>query len=246
MISEYFLRGEKMQERLHKFMARCGVASRRKSEEMIFAGLVKVNGEIVNSVVSIDPKVDSIEVSGKIIEPEEQKVYIMLNKPEGVITSANDQFGRKTVLDSVKVEERIFPVGRLDYDTSGLLLLTNDGEVAYRMTHPSHEIKKVYIAEVMGAPTGEEMERFRSGLKIEDYVTSPAEITLIRERGKTSVLEISIHEGKNRQVRKMCDAIGHGVIKLKRVKVGDLRLDDLEMGEWRYLTEGEIAYLKTI
>lgn len=235
-----------MQERLQKFMARCGVASRRKSEEIILQGRVKVNGETVNSVVSVDPELDRIEVDGKLIRPEENKVYIMLNKPTGIITSAKDQFNRKTVLDIIQVEERVFPVGRLDFDTSGLIILTNDGDFAYRMTHPSHEVEKVYEAEVLGIPTDEEMERFRSGLKIEDYVTSPSEIRIIRTKGRNSVVEVKIHEGRNRQVRKMCDAIGHPVIRLKRTKIGGLELGSLKEGSWRKLTSEEIDYLKSI
>ncbi|TDT61894.1 pseudouridine synthase [Fonticella tunisiensis] len=235
-----------MQERLHKYMARCGVASRRKSEEIIFSGMVKVNGETIKSIISIDPDKDIVEVNGKVIRPEEKKVYIMLNKPTGVITTVRDQFDRKTVLDIVKVDERIFPVGRLDYDTSGLLILTNDGDVAYKMTHPSREIDKVYIAEVAGIPDESEMDRFRKGLKIEDYITSPAKIRIIKKKTKSSVIEVIIHEGRNRQVRKMCEAIGHPVIKLKRVRIGKLTLKDLKPGKWRYLTDEEINYLKSL
>lgn len=237
-----------MQERLQKYIARCGVASRRKAEELIAEGKVKINGAIVKEVVLVDTDKDVIEVNGKIIKPEENKVYIMLNKPTEVITSARDQFNRRTVLDIVKVNERLFPVGRLDYDTSGLLILTNDGEVTYRMTHPSHEIDKVYIAEVLGIPTGEEMELFRRGLKIEDYITSPAEIKIINvsKDRKKATLEIAIHEGRNRQVRKMCEKINHPVLKLKRVKIGQLSLGDLKEGEWRYLSKAEIEYLKSI
>lgn len=235
-----------MLERLQKYMAACGVASRRKSEEIIGEGRVRVNGEVVNSVIMIDPDRDRVEVDGKIIKREERKVYIMLNKPTGIITSSKDQFDRKTVIDIIDVEERVFPVGRLDFDTSGLIILTNDGDVAYKMTHPSHEIDKVYVAEVHGVPTLEEMEWFRRGLKIEDYTTSPAEIRILKENESRSTLEIKIHEGRNRQVRKMCDRIGHPVISLKRIKVGRIYLGDLAEGEWRYLYEEEVNYLKTI
>lgn len=231
-------------ERLQKYMAACGVASRRKSEEIIEEGRVKVNGKVVKSVIMIDTEKDQVEVDGKIIRKEEKKVYIMLNKPTGIITSSKDQFHRKTVVDIIDVEERVFPVGRLDFDTSGLIILTNDGDVAYKMTHPSHEIDKVYIADVNGVPTLEEMEWFKRGLKIEDYITSPAEIRILKENGIRSTLEIKIHEGRNRQVRKMCDRIGHGVISLKRVKVGNIFLGDLGEGEWRYLYDEEVNYLK--
>lgn len=235
-----------MQERLQKFMARCGVASRRKAEEIILAGRVNVNGKVVTSVVTIDDINDIVEVDGKVIKPEEAKVYIILNKPTEVITSAQDQFGRKTVVDLIDIKERVFPVGRLDYDTSGLILLTNDGDVAYKMTHPSHEVEKVYHAEVIGVPTEEDMRLFRSGLEIEDYITSEADIKILENNFRTSIVEIKIHEGRNRQVRKMCDKIDHPVIKLKRVKVGELSLGDLKLGEWRYLNDKEIEYIKSI
>lgn len=235
-----------MQERLQKFMARCGVASRRKAEEIILSGRVKVNGEVVTSVITIDDINDTVEVDGKVIKPEEVKVYIMLNKPTEVITSAQDQFGRKTVVDLINIKERVFPVGRLDYDTSGLIILTNDGDVAYKMTHPSHEVEKVYHAEVIGVPTGEEMRLFRSGLEIEDYITSEADIRILENNFRTSIVEIKIHEGRNRQVRKMCDKIDHPVTKLKRVQVGELSLGDLKLGEWRYLNDKEIGYIKSI
>jgi 23S rRNA pseudouridine2605 synthase len=235
-----------MQERLQKFMARCGVASRRKAEEMIFEGRVKVNGETITSVVTINTDSDIVEVNGKVIKPEENKVYIMLNKPTEVITSAKDQFDRKTVIDLIDIKERIYPVGRLDYDTSGLLILTNDGDIAYKMTHPSHEVEKVYLAEVQGAPTESEMKSFREGLEIEDYITSPADIKIIDNKRETCLVEITIHEGRNRQVRKMCDKIGHPVIRLKRKMVGTLSLGELKTGEWRHLKEQEIEYLKSL
>ncbi|SHE41828.1 MULTISPECIES: pseudouridine synthase [Caloramator] len=235
-----------MKERIQKYIARCGIASRRKAEELVLQGKVKVNGKVIKEIVTVDTEFDVIEVNGKVVKPEENKVYIMLNKPTGYITSAKDQFGRKTVVDLVDVKERIFPVGRLDYDTSGLLILTNDGEVANKLMHPSKEIDKVYIAEVEGVPTREEMERFKRGLKIEDYITAPAKIKLLKIRDKTSIVEVIIHEGRNRQVRKMCSAIGHKVLKLKRVRIGSLELGNLKEGEWRYLNSDEIEYLKSL
>jgi 23S rRNA pseudouridine2605 synthase len=235
-----------MEERLQKYIARCGVTSRRKAEELIFQGRVKVNGEVVINIITINPERDRVEVDDKLIMPNENKIYIMLNKPTGIITSAKDQFGRKTVLDIINVKERVYPVGRLDYDTSGLLILTNDGDFAYKMTHPSHEVEKVYVAEVLGTPTEEEMNAFRNGLHIEDYVTSPAEIRILSKKSKTSIVEIKIHEGRNRQVRKMCDKIDHPVIKLKRIRIGKLSLGDLKIGEWRHLTSEEVRYLKEL
>jgi 23S rRNA pseudouridine2605 synthase len=235
-----------MKERLHKFMARCGVASRRKCEEIVSFGRVKVNGEIVNSIIMVDDEVDIVELDGSVIKPEEKKVYIIINKPIDIITSAKDQFNRKTVIDLIDVKERIFPVGRLDYDTSGILLLTNDGDVTYKMSHPSHEIDKVYVAEVIGKFTDKEIYEFQSGLQIEDYVTSPSTISILWEERDVSVVEITIHEGRNRQVRKMCEKIGHPVLRLKRTKFGKLEIGDLKMGDWRYLTEEEIDYLKSM
>lgn len=235
-----------MKERIQKYLARCGVASRRKAEELVLSGKVKVNGSLIKEIILIDPEKDTVEVEGKKVKPEEKRVYIMLNKPTGVITSAKDQFGRRTVLDLVNVKERIFPVGRLDYDTSGLIILTNDGEVANKLMHPSKEVNKVYVAEVLGVPTKEEMDKFKRGLKIEDYVTAPADIKILKNLGRTSVIEVIIHEGRNRQVRKMCDAIGHKVIKLKRIKIGEIELGNLKEGEWRYLNQNEIEYLKSL
>ncbi|HHV28866.1 pseudouridine synthase [Acetivibrio mesophilus] len=227
--------------RLQKYIAECGVASRRKSEELISQGRVRVNGETVTQMgrkVSLN---DVIEVDGKQVKMEERKVYIALNKPVGYISSARDQFGRKTVLDLVKdIKERVFPVGRLDYDTSGLLLLSNDGDFTYKLTHPKHEIKKVYEADLMGIPSKDDIIRFEQGLWIDDYLTSPANLQLLESNGKTSKVKITIHEGKNRQVRKMCDKIGCPVIKLKRISIGEVSLGKLNEGSWRSLTDSEI------
>lgn len=234
-----------MKERLHKYMAKCGVASRRKCEEIVFSGRVKVNGVAVNEIVLVD-EIDLVEVDDKPIRLEETKVYILINKPTEIITSVKDQFNRKTVIDLINVKERIFPVGRLDYDTSGALLLTNDGDLAFRMTHPSREIDKVYVAEIIGKPTSNEIERFEKGLEIEDYITSASLIKILAEHKDICQVMITIHEGRNRQVRKMCEKIGHPVIKLKRIGFGKLNVNELEPGEWRYLNQEEIGYLKTI
>lgn len=235
-----------MEERLQKYLAKCGVCSRRKAEELIKNKKVKVNGKIVENVVLVNGEKDIIEVDGKKIIPVKKKIYILLNKPIGVITSSSDQFNRKTVIDLIDINERIFSVGRLDYDTSGLLILTNDGDLAYKMTHPSYELKKTYIARVKGIPRLEELERFENGLKIEDYITSPAKIKIIDKEKNSSILEITIHEGRNRQVRKMCMAIGHPVITLKRKQIGEIKLQNLEVGEWRYLSETEVDYLEKL
>ncbi|MBR1735807.1 MAG: rRNA pseudouridine synthase [Firmicutes bacterium] len=232
--------------RLQKFLAAAGVASRRKSEEYIKDGRVKLNGETVSEMgISVDEEKDIVEFDGKKVTMEEKNVYILLNKPVGYVTTAKDQFGRKTVLDLIDgVSERVYPVGRLDYDTEGLLLLTNDGELTYKLTHPKHRIEKTYIAHIEGVPSEDEMKRFCGGLKIEDYVTSRAEIEIIRKKGKESVVKIVIGEGRNRQVRKMCACIGHEVKKLKRIKEGNIELGDVKCGQWRFLSDEEIASLK--
>ena len=235
-----------MKERLQKYIAQCGIASRRKAEELILNGMIKVNGNIVNSIITIDDDKDIIEYNNKVIKPELKMVYIMLNKPHGIITTSHDQFGRKSVLDIVKTKERIYPVGRLDYDTSGLLLLTNDGDVTYNLTHPSHEVNKTYIAEIAGFPTDDEIRAFKSGLKIENYITSEADFKVVSKNKTTAAVEITIHEGHNRQVRKMCDKIGHRVIKLKRISIGNLNIGRMDEGEYRMLTFDEIDYIKSI
>ncbi|MBS4539955.1 rRNA pseudouridine synthase [Clostridium sp. D2Q-11] len=234
--------------RLQKFMAKAGVASRRKSEEIIKAGNVKVNDEIIDELgYKVDVDKDIIKVNGKIIKIEVKKIYILINKPTEYITSVSDQFNRKTVMSLIpNIDQRVYPVGRLDYDTSGLLLLTNDGDLTYKLTHPSHEINKTYISKVKGIPTKEELLKFRKGLRIEDYITSKAEIEILNKSKDSSILKIIIHEGKNRQVRKMCDAIGHPVLELKRIAMGNIELEDLKEGQFRYLDEDEINYLKKI
>lgn len=234
--------------RLQKFMAQCGIASRRKSEEIIANKRVKVNGTIVTELgYKIDPLHDVVIVDGKRIKHREKNIYIIMNKPKGYVTTVSDEYSRKTVLDLVKdVKERVYPIGRLDYDTSGLLLLTNDGELAYKLIHPKFEVVKTYIATVKGKPTEEELEKFRNGLEIDRYITSDAEIEILSNTNDKSVVKIQIHEGKNRQIRKMCDEIGHPVTSLKRIAIGELELGTLKKGCWRFLRENEIEYLKRI
>ncbi|MFZ5989759.1 MAG: pseudouridine synthase [Bacillota bacterium] len=230
--------------RLQKYLADSGVASRRKAEEIISQGRVKVNGTITTEMgIKVSEK-DKVEVDGRILKREERKVYIALNKPVGYITTSKDQFGRPTVLDLVHdIKERIFPVGRLDYDTSGLIILTNDGDFTYRLTHPKHEINKVYVATVSGVLTKEEIAAFEKGLRIENYTTSPAKLQVLETNIKTSTVRITIHEGKNRQVRKMCEAIGHPVLRLKRISIGEVSLGSLGEGKWRNLSKSEIKSL---
>lgn len=235
-----------MEERLQKYMARCGVASRRKCEEIITSGRVKVNDIVVNELgAKIDCKIDVVSVDDKIVKPEENKVYIMLNKPEGYVSTVKDEKDRNTILDLVKVEERVYPIGRLDYDTSGLILLTNDGEVYNKIIHPRVAIDKVYIALVKGIPDNEKIHRFEKGINIGDYVTAPGNCEIIKRYDNSCELKIIIHEGKNRQVRRMCDAIGHPVIALKRVSIGSIKLGSLPKGKWRFLSEKELEFLKS-
>lgn len=236
--------------RINKYIASCGVASRRKAEELINAGRVKVNGKIINELsFQVDENNDRVEVDEKLIGLEERLVYIMLNKPEGYVTTVKDQFDRKSVIGLVKdVGERVYPIGRLDYETSGLLLLTNDGDLTYKLTHPKHEVDKTYIATLKGIPTLNEMKNFEKGLYIEDYKTAPAKIKVLKKNEEKNycVCEIKIHEGRNRQVRKMCRAINHPVMNLRRKAMGKIVLKDVEIGQYRYLTQEEIDYLKTV
>ena len=230
--------------RLQKFLASNGIASRRKCEELILQGKIAINGEIVTELgTKVNPATDEITYNGKKVENKSADfVYILLNKPIGVVTTAKDQFGRESVLDLVKVPQRIVPVGRLDMYTSGALILTNDGDFVYQLTHPKHEIIKTYNATVVGKVTQAEVEALRKGVKIEDYVTRPAQVKILKidEEKNISRLEIIIHEGKNRQVRKMCEAIGKKVIALHRSKIGDLHVKDLKIGTWRHLKQSEI------
>jgi 23S rRNA pseudouridine2605 synthase len=237
-----------MEERLQKVMAEFGVASRRKCEELILQGRVKVNGEVVAECGrKVDKQRDEIEVDGKPLNKSVNKVYILLNKPVGYITSAKDQFNRPTVLDLIsEVEERVFPVGRLDYDTEGLLILTNDGELTYKITHPSHNVTKTYRARVAGRIQESDIAAFARGLVIDGYKTAPAKLEVIKHLEKDTIVNITIHEGRNRQVRKMCDQIGHKVIRLKRISIGRLKLGDLPTGHWRYLTKEEVDYLYSL
>ncbi|GFI61137.1 ribosomal large subunit pseudouridine synthase B [Clostridiales bacterium] len=235
-------------ERLQKYIADCGIASRRKAEGLILEGRVSVNGNIVTELgTKIDPNKDKILFDGKLIKPEDNKVYIVLNKPENYVTTASDQFGRPTVMDLIKgVRERVVPVGRLDYDTSGLLLLTNDGDVVYKLTHPKSNIDKVYEAKLFGVPDSNTINLFRRGITIDGKKTSPAKIELIKVDGRFSWCNITIHEGRNRQVRKMCRAARHPVASLRRISEGEIYLGELKKGEWRYLTNKEIRYLKEL
>jgi len=230
-----------MEVRLQKYLADCGIASRRKAEELILQGKVKVNGKVISELgVKVNTDRDKVEFNGELVKSIKKKVYILLNKPEGYISASKDQFDNPSVLHLIDIKERVFPVGRLDKDTTGALILTNDGEFAYRLTHPKHEISKVYIAEVIGRPTDEEMRAFMKGVYIDGKKTYPAKIRILKEIKKNSIVEIIIHEGRNRQVKKMCEEIGHKVIALHRQAIGKLTVDGIKEGKWRYLTDKEI------
>ncbi|HIY04648.1 MAG TPA: rRNA pseudouridine synthase [Candidatus Anaerotignum merdipullorum] len=240
-----------MEERLQKYLAEAGIASRRKSEEWIASGRVKVNGVVVTALgTKIDPQKDQVLFDDQpVVISGEKKIYLMLHKPEGYVTTAKEQFGRPAVLDLVRdVKQRIFPVGRLDYDTSGLLLLTNDGELTYRLTHPKYDVDKTYIAKLYGVPDDMDLQKFRRGVMVDGRKTRPAKIRIleIEKDRRFCTAEIILHEGKNRQVRKMCDAIKHPVAQLKRVATGTLTLGDLPKGAYRPLTEKEVQYLKQL
>lgn len=229
--------------RLQKYLAECGIASRRKCEEYIEQGKVEVNGKIVAELgTKINPEKDKVKFEGKEIKESSRLVYILLNKPIGYVTTTDEQFGRDKVLDLVKVKERVVPVGRLDMYTSGALILTNDGDFVYKVTHPKHEITKTYTVTIKGIIKSEEVEKLREGVDIEGYITKPAKVKILKTDTEKNIsrLEIIIHEGKNRQVRRMCEAIGKRVIALHRSKIGKISVKDIELGKWRYLKSEEV------
>lgn len=234
--------------RLQKYLADAGIASRRKAEEFILDGKVQVNDEVVRELgTKVDDKTDIVLFNGKKVVHNEKLVYIMLYKPEGYVTTVKDQFDRPTVMDLVKgVKERVFPVGRLDYDTAGLLIMTNDGELTYKLTHPKNDVEKIYIAKLFGRPDENDMNQFKWGVNIDGKRTAPARLEIIESGEKYCTVKITIHEGRNRQVRKMCEAVKHPVATLKRVGTGELSLGDLEKGKYRPLSDKEIKYLKSL
>ena len=231
--------------RLQKYLAMCSVASRRGAEEMIAEGRVSVNGTVVTEMgIKVTDK-DTVAVDGKTISLAKKKIYIMLNKPTGCVTTVTDDRGRQTVMDYVSdIPDRIYPVGRLDYNTEGLLILSNDGDFTYGLTHPKHEKEKGYEALVKGIMLHNAADKLKRGVYIDGRKTAPAEVEVKEHRRNSSLVEITIHEGRNRQVRKMCEAVGHEVLALKRVSVGGVELGKLAPGKWRHLTEVEINKLK--
>lgn len=232
--------------RLQKYMAMCGVASRRGAEAMISEGRVRVNDrKITEPGEKVEIGADKVAVDGKIIKPINKKYYIMLNKPSGYVSTVKDQFERPTVMDLIKheIKARMFPVGRLDYETEGLLLLTNDGEFTHKVTHPKFNTEKTYIAVIKGGISISGLNKLRKGVKIDNYVTSPAEVEMIDTSAGKTTFKITIHEGKNRQVRKMFEAVGCKVAYLQRISIGKVELGNLPLGRWRYLTSHEVNYL---
>jgi 23S rRNA pseudouridine2605 synthase len=247
------VRGEVREgERLQKILSQAGVASRRLAEELIVQGRVQVNGRTVTELgTKADPDADEIKVDGRRIHVQKRKRYILLHKPRGYITTRTDPEGRPTVMDLLRgVKEYVYPVGRLDYDSEGLLLLTNDGELAARLTHPRHEVDKVYQARVRGVPDDHALERLAKGVTIDGRRTAPAKVRLVDPPQKHSTdqttIELAIHEGRQRQVRQMFDAIGHPVVRLRRVRIGPIEDPDIPPGHWRELTPQEITRLRGV
>lgn len=233
--------------RLNKYIAQAGICSRRKADELISCGNVKVNDIVVRELGVQVEDGDKVTVNGKPVEAAEKKVYVAVNKPLGYITSMDDDKDRATVAQLVEdVPERLFPVGRLDYNTTGLLIMTNDGQLTYSLTHPKHQVWKTYVATVAGVLSNQRVAKLRKGVDIGGYITAPARVKVLKQMPRHAVVEIQIHEGKNRQVRKMFAAVGNRVQSLERTAIGDVRLGRLMSGHYRKLTREEIEYLKSL
>ena len=233
--------------RINKVISQAGIASRRKADELIQNGNVKINGRVMKEPGYDVLPDDTVEVNGRVVSSEEKKVYVAINKPRGFVTTMNDEKGRLTVADLVSdIPERIFPVGRLDYNTDGLLIMTNDGDLANKLSHPRHHVDKTYRAKVSGVLSGKKLAALRKGVDIGGFITSPARVTLIKQTERSAIVEITIHEGRNRQVRKMMKAVGCPVQELTRIAIGDIQLARLKEGSYRKLTKQEIEYLKNI
>ncbi len=234
-----------MQERIQKILSKCGIASRRKAEEMMIEGRVTVNGAIAIPGMKADFLKDHIKVDGKLIRRTEPKVYLILNKPVKCVTAVTDPEGRITVRDYMKgVKAKVFPVGRLDYHSEGLLIMTNDGELANALLRPKSKVPKTYLVKVNGLPDDKDMEKLQKGIKLEDGITAPAKVRRIRQTDLNSWIEITIYEGKKRQIRRMLERIKHPVMRLRRIKIDGLVLGRLPLGSFRYLTPDEVKKLK--
>ncbi|HEX2738251.1 MAG TPA: pseudouridine synthase [Acidimicrobiia bacterium] len=230
-------------ERLQKVLARAGLGSRRTCEGLIAARRVTVNGEVAVLGRRVDPNADRILVDGILAVARDDVVYYLLNKPPRTVTTAKDPQGRPTVVELVPLEPRVFPIGRLDFDTEGLLILTNDGELANLLAHPSHGIEKEYLAEVDGVPSRDAIRQLREGVELDDGPTAPAKAHLVQDRGASAAVELTIHEGRNRQVRRMLDAVGHPARRLVRTRIGPIADRSLDPGQWRPLTRAEVRSL---
>src|SRR4051794_16659954 len=231
-------------ERLQKVLARAGLGSRRVCEEFIADGRVTVNGEVAQLGRRVDPERDAVALDGVSVIVRDDLVYYLLNKPTGYVSTASDPEGRPTVVELVPESPRVFPVGRLDYDTEGLLLLTNDGDLTHLLTHPRFGVVKTYLAEVEGEPAPAAVRALREGVELDDGVTAPARVTVVQRRGDTAAVELGIHEGRNRQVRRMCEAVGHPVVRLVRTRIGPITDRSLKPGTWRPLTNDEVHALE--
>ena len=233
--------------RLQKFLSECGIASRRKAEEMIAAGKVKVNGRVASIGDKVDAKRDKVTVGSKRVAPQNQKVYIMLNKPRGYVTTLKDEYDRKCVSDLVKdVGVKVFPVGRLDRDSEGLLFMTNDGAFANDITHPSKHVNKTYTVTVRGTVESEQTQRMADGILIDGRKTKPCDVFVTERKPDRTVLRFVISEGRNRQIRKMCEAVGLDVIRLKRIEIAGVKIGGLKLGAWRELNAREMTRLTNI
>lgn len=230
---------------LNKYLANLGISSRRKIADLVDAKRVKVNGQIMEKLgIRIDPEVDQIEVDGKKVGGQPKLTYLILNKPKGIVSTVADEHGRKTVIDLIHTKERLYPVGRLDQDSVGLVMLTNDGDLTQHLTHPSFHIPKTYHVLISGEVSQNQLEKLRNGVVLKDGKTAPAQVEIVEQSPKRTLLQIIIHEGKNRQIRRMCGALGLNLLELKRVAIGPINLGDLKMGSSRFLNAEEIQLLK--
>ncbi len=235
-----------MEVRINKYLASFGIAARRKVDLMIEGGKVSVNGKKAELGMKIDPQKDQIEVGGKKVGEDREKIYIALNKPKEVVSTVSDTHGRRTVVELVDVGERLFPVGRLDQDSEGLMLLTNDGNTAFLMTHPKFHIEKTYEVWVKGAVGADKLGRLEGGVRLDDGTTAKVRVRVVRETAHNSLLEMVLSQGKNRQIRRMCAALHLHITSLKRIKMGPVELGDLKVGKWRYLNPKEIEEIRSL
>ena len=231
--------------RINKYLASLGITSRRKVDDLIDQKAITINNEIAKKGDRIDPDKDQIKINNKpITQLKEKLIYIILNKPQNILSSVTDNRHRKTVIDLVRIKERLYPVGRLDYNSTGLIILTNDGDLAYRITHPKYHLPKTYKVTVKQHPGQPQLDLLRTGVSLEDGITAPADVSLFHTSRHNNILKITLYQGKNRQIRRMCAAVGLNLLKLHRIKIGPIEIGDLKEGEWRYLDSREVSKLK--